>query len=541
VVDAVHYFGKAYLALEARCWASPNNPSSECAYWSLLVAGPAWLGAWDSGTAYAVNDAVQYNGSTFIAIAANTNREPGTQASYWSLTALKGDTGAKGDKGDTGATGAAGAPGATGATGAQGAQGPPGATGATGAQGPAGPNTIANGTLSAPTINFASSTNTGIYSPAANHIALVENGFFFLHNVNFDNTGLGFNALSGVVTGEGNTAIGYGTLPQITIGSRNTGVGSISSALMTTSSDNTAIGYHSLAGVSSSSGSNTAVGSLALVNLASGSSNTAVGYSSMLNNAGGVSNVAVGRSSLQGAASSGGDWNVALGSDTMLANANGSNNVAVGGVSLASNVNGARNVAVGYRSGVFPSASSDSIFIGNEGISNDTTTIKIGTQGTQTSAFIAGIRGATAAPNDAIPVLISSNGQLGTISSSRRYKEDIASLADMHAMLMKLRPVTFRYKQPFGDGGKPIQYGLIAEEVADVFPDLAVFNDNGTPETVKYHLLPTFLLAGVQSQQRTIEAQAAKIAGQNNRIEALEARLAAIEAALPRPTRAALQ
>ena len=104
-----------------------------------------------------------------------------------------------------------------------------------------------------------------------------------------------------------------------------------------------------------------------------------------------------------------------------------------------------------------------------------------------------------------IPVLVDPNGQLGTAISSRRYKYDITAMADMKAMLQKLRPVTFRYKQAQDDGQHPLQYGLIAEEVAEVFPDLAVFNKDGTPETVKYHLLPNFLLAGYQSQQQTID------------------------------------
>ena len=134
----------------------------------------------------------------------------------------------------------------------------------------------------------------------------------------------------------------------------------------------------------------------------------------------------------------------------------------------------------------------------------------------------------TTGVNDARIVLIDSNGQLGTVSSSRRYKEDIQPMGAMSDMLAKLRPVTFRYKKPYDDGSKPIEYGLIAEEVAEAFPYLAVFNDKGQPETVKYHLLPTFLLEGFQEQQKIIAAQAERIAD-------LEMRLRAIEAMLARP------
>jgi len=102
-------------------------------------------------------------------------------------------------------------------------------------------------------------------------------------------------------------------------------------------------------------------------------------------------------------------------------------------------------------------------------------------------------------------------------------------------MLAKLRPVTFRYIKPYADGSKPIQYGLIAEEVAEAFPYLAVFNADGQPETVKYHLLPTFLLEGFQEQQRVIAAQAGEILQQRAHMAALEERLQAIEAMLARP------
>src|SRR5690242_13943639 len=120
-------------------------------------------------------------------------------------------------------------------------------------------------------------------------------------------------------------------------------------------------------------------------------------------------------------------------------------------------------------------------------------------------------------------------------------------MADVSAMLAKLRPVTFRYKKPQNGGAHPLQYGLVAEEVAGVFPDLAVFKD-GQPETVKYHLLPTFLLEGWQAQQKTIAVQADKIEALSSEARrqkevnaALEARLARLEAALPQTKAAALQ
>src|SRR4051812_39205333 len=107
----------------------------------------------------------------------------------------------------------------------------------------------------------------------------------------------------------------------------------------------------------------------------------------------------------------------------------------------------------------------------------------------------------------------------------------------MSDMLARLRPVSFRYRKPFADGSKPIQYGLIAEEVAETFPYLAVFNDKGQPETVQYHQLPTFLLKGFQEQQRVIAAEAEELRRQRaindaqaEQMAVLETRLAAIEA-----------
>ena len=136
--------------------------------------------------------------------------------------------------------------------------------------------------------------------------------------------------------------------------------------------------------------------------------------------------------------------------------------------------------------------------IGHAGVAAESSVIRIGTAGTQSAAFVAGIRGVTTGANNAVSVLIDSNGQLGTISSSRRYKEDIADMGDASARIPALRPVTFHYKQAYANGEKPIQYGLIAEEAAAVFPELAVFNAEGQPETVKYQDLTPMLLNEVQ-------------------------------------------
>jgi hypothetical protein len=125
----------------------------------------------------------------------------------------------------------------------------------------------------------------------------------------------------------------------------------------------------------------------------------------------------------------------------------------------------------------------------------------------------------TTGQNNAIPVLIDSNGQLGTASSSRRFKEDIQDMAETSSGLMRLRPVTFRYKKQFVDGSKPIQYGLIAEEVAEVYPDLVAHSADGQIETVKYQVLPTMLLNEVQRQQLEINGLKQDLQDQKRKAE----------------------
>ena len=99
-------------------------------------------------------------------------------------------------------------------------------------------------------------------------------------------------------------------------------------------------------------------------------------------------------------------------------------------------------------------------------------------------------------------MLIDSLGQLGTTSSSARYKEDIRDLGEVSQRLLSLRPVAFRYKADVQEGERPVQYGLIAEEVAEVFPELVIYNKDGQPETVAFHILSTLLLNELQRLQR---------------------------------------
>jgi hypothetical protein len=489
-----------------------TQPSS-AAFWELLARGFNPRGPWIGARRYQPNDLVTSNGSTWRARRTNRNKAP-VAGPNWERFA------------------------------AQGAAGP---AGATGPQGPAGPNTgVPDGTNSFPGISFDDDPETGIYSPENGKIALVEDGQVILQSNGTDNIAVGRTAMSAGAPGARNTALGVNALANVgnladdnvaigyrallsNTGDQNTAVGNSAMFRNSSGSANTAVGYNALSTNTAPSSFNTAVGHSSLASNDGGFSNTAVGSDSLSGNILGTANTAIGAGALDDANATD---NTAVGALAMGGTTTGSNNVAVGYQALAANDTGSSNVALGYNAGVNAETPNNSIFIGNIGATNDTTTIKIGTQNAQQTTFIAGIAGVTV--SNAVAVQIDAvTGQLGSTPSSRRYKQDIAAMPDMSAMLGKLRPVTFRYKKPYADGSKPLRYGLIAEEVAEVFPALAVFKD-GRPETVKYHLLPSFLLAGYQAQQKTIAAQA-------ERIEALEGRLGRLERLLPQTKAAALQ
>jgi hypothetical protein len=179
----------------------------------------------------------------------------------------------------------------------------------------------------------------------------------------------------------------------------------------------------------------------------------------------------------------------------------------------------------------------NNIDIGNLGVAAEANTIRIGATLTQNRTFIMGIRGITTGTADAIPVVVDSNGQLGTVSSSRRVKDDIADMGNASSTLMKLRPVTFHYKSDKNPKGRTLQYGLVAEEVDRVAPGLVARSADGKVETVYYQFLAPMLLNEVQKQQRTIAAQTARIATlekQGDEIAELKAQVARMSALLAR-------
>jgi hypothetical protein len=228
-----------------------------------------------------------------------------------------------------------------------------------------------------------------------------------------------------------------------------------------------------------------------------------------------------------------GFYNTGIGRGALSLVANGLRNTAIGTFARAGGLGGSGNIAVGFNAGsrlggIDIPTGSNNIDIGNEGSLRESATIRIGTDGTHGRAFLAGVRGVTTGMNDAVTVLIDSNGQLGTISSSRRVKEEIEEMGDRTNRLLQLRPVTFRY-QPGLDPSGTLQYGLIAEEVAEVFPELVVYDREGQPETVRYHVLAPMLLNELQKQHRMIQEQRRTIEEEREQIENLAAQLLRLE------------
>lgn len=263
---------------------------------------------------------------------------------------------------------------------------------------------------------------------------------------------------------------------------------------------------------------NTGIGTLALTALTSGALNTAVGVQSSTSTQTGSFNTAVGAGSLDLNVS--GNRNTAVGL-TALANTTVSNNTALGASAAFSITTGSDNIFIGTGADVLAGNSgfSNCIVLQSNGAAvgtlvSATSQIRIGFGGTpNTTCFIDGINGVAVVGN---AVLVSATGQLGTLVSSRRYKENISSLTTISKKFMQLNPVKFNYKS---DATHTPQYGLIAEEVENVFPELVVYNKDGEIESVKYHLLYAFYIKMIQDLQHKLETHEAKILELQNLIK----------------------
>jgi hypothetical protein len=349
------------------------------------------------------------------------------------------------------------------------------------------------------------------------------NGYYAPAGLGEFNTFLGLNAGNSTMTGEANTGIGHNALFRNTTGLANTAVGDAALGFNTEGNANTAIGEAALSGNTMGS-ANTATGIFALRLNTTGDDNTATGREALRQNDTGFFNTATG--SLALANNTTGTFNTAAGRLALFGNETGEGNTAVGGNALG-NTTGSGNIGIGLDACVNTTTGSTNICIGSPGVAGESTTIRIGTIGIQTATFVAGISGTTSPGG--VGVFINGNGQLGTATSSRRFKEDIREIGEESDGLMRLRPVAFRYKPEIDPTGLT-QYGLIAEEVAAVYPDLVVYDRDGWPETVRYHLINAMLLNEVQKQHRIAELQSKTIEQQQAEIEELKARLSKLEA-----------
>jgi hypothetical protein len=318
-----------------------------------------------------------------------------------------------------------------------------------------------------------------------------------------------------VSDGNGNTAMGSGVLSSLTTGVENTAAGDFSMGYSPTGSYNTAFGYFTLAS-NTASNYNTAIGWYALWTVNTGSYNTAIGAAALRNNGSGSNNTATGYQTLY--YTIGGSDNTATGHNA-LKNNTGSDNVAMGSFALSNSSSGGNNIGLGYKAGYNVTTGSNNVEISNQGASGDNNTIKIGEAGTQTTTFIAGIYDTSVSGS---AVMVNSSGQLGVVVSSERFKTGIEPMGSNTARLGRLRPVTFKLKS---DAKGTRQYGLIAEEVAKVYPELVIRDANGRIDGVRYDELAPMLLNEMQKEQATIAAQ-------NQKIASLEQQLAGIQAAL---------
>jgi hypothetical protein len=286
---------------------------------------------------------------------------------------------------------------------------------------------------------------------------------------------------------------------------------------------------------------NTAIGDLALVfndvtGIGKANYNSAVGAGALYNNTDGDSNNAVGFQALY--ANTTGLFNEALGFQALGSNVDGATNVAIGDSALFGNVHGSFNTVVGDMAG-FSMEGDDNIYIGATaaaGITSESNTIRIGDPLHVVFCYVAGIVGATAANGS--PVFVDANGQLGTVTSSARFKDDIKPMSDVSQSILALNPVTFRYKKQI-DADRIPQFGLVAKDVAKVNPDLVVREKEGKRHTVRYEAVNAMSLNEFLKEHQTVQelkSAAAKqktiIARQQKQIDALTAGLQKVRAQL---------
>ena len=307
------------------------------------------------------------------------------------------------------------------------------------------------------------------------------------------NTATGVRALFSTSSGSNNTATGVYALYSNTIGWYNNAVGAYALANNTEGTYNTANGYGALY-YNTEGYANTATGFAALYRNTTGSTNTANGYRALYSNSTGFGNTATGRLALQ--SNTTGNYNTANGYLAFNSNTTGNFNTANGYRALGENTTGSTNTALGREAGLGVTTANDVICIGTfgENVSN--------------SCYIGQIFGKTSSGGTS--VFINSDGKLGTTTSSRRFKEEIRPMERASEVLFALKPVSFRYKKGIDPQGNP-QFGLVAEDVEAVNPDLVVRDKEGKVNTVRYEAVNVMLLNEFLKEHRKVEAQEATI------------------------------
>ena len=238
-----------------------------------------------------------------------------------------------------------------------------------------------------------------------------------------------------------------------------------------------------------------------------GVANTATGFNALSRNTTGELNTATGQAALRNNTT--GISNTATGSSALRVNTTGNDNTAIGHRALDNNPTGSSNIALGFFAGTNLTTGDNNIDIGNRGVAADeSNTIRIGTQGTQTKTFIAGISGAVVMGP---AVHVSSSGQLGAQASSRRFKDDIKPMDKASEAILALEPVSFRYKREIDPDRTP-QFGLVAEQVEKVDPALVARDADGKPYTVRYEAVNAMLLNEFLKEHRKVQEQGATIA-----------------------------
>ena len=385
------------------------------------------------------------------------------------------------------------------------------------------PTACGSGGNAAVGFNALDSVTTGINNTAVGTGALTDdtggdynvavgNGALQSNTTGFQNMAIGAEALANNIVGNFNMGVGFRALFMNT-GSRNSAVGAAALRNNAGASDNTAIGSQAMK-ENTTGEDNTAIGAGALAENTIAQKNTATGSQALLSNTSGSFNTAIGASALFRNTTA--SFNVAVGVSA-LANSTGGENTAIGRAALFHNTSGSQNIALGVNAGLNLTTGDHNIDIGNAGDADDSDTIRIGA--TQDRTFIAGIRGTQPPVGIILPVLIDLNGQLGTTVSSRRFKHEIKSIDKESEAILALKPVTFHYKS---DQTNTPQFGLVAEEVAEINPDLVVRDADGEIYSVRYDAVNAMLLNEFLKEHRTVQALTSTVAKQEATIAKLQ-------------------